>query len=111
MTDLDKRMKAAGMTPLSEMLERIPLGRFLAHTGVKDLESFEAWLRMRREEMLRMQIDMELDKSQGDELYEWVIAHVAVFSEVLCNYQAAQRESACANCRNETTGKGSKQCI
>lgn len=89
-TDLDARMKAAGMTPLSEMLENIPLGRFLTHTGVTDLASFEAWLQMRREELLRMQATLTLDKRDEDELFEWVTAHVAVFTEVLCNFQAAR---------------------
>ncbi len=88
-TDLDARMREAGMTPLSEMLASIPLGRWLTHTGVNDMKSFEAWLCMRREEMLRMQATMQLDKREDDELYEWVIAHAAVFTEVLCNFRAA----------------------
>jgi hypothetical protein len=36
-----------------------------------------------------MQVRMELDKQQDDEMYEWVIAHTAVFTEVLCNFRAA----------------------
>lgn len=88
-SNLDSRMREAGMVPLSEMLASIPLGKWLTHTGVNDLKSFEAWLCMRREEMLRMQVKMELDKREDDELYEWVIAHVAVFTEVLCNFRAA----------------------
>ena len=88
-TNLDSRMREAGMTPLSEMLSRIPLGRWLTHTSVHDMKSFEMWLCMRREEMLRMQATMELDKREDDELYEWVIAHAAVFTEVLCNFRAA----------------------
>ncbi|GBG14595.1 O-succinylhomoserine sulfhydrylase [Novimethylophilus kurashikiensis] len=90
---LDARMKAAGMTPLSEMLKHIPVGGFLANAGVTDLESFEAWLKMRREEMLRMQATMELESKQGDELYEWVLSHAAVFTEVLCNFQKAMGRS------------------
>ena len=39
---LDERMRAAGMMPLSEMLEKSPLGKFSAHAGVTDLASFEA---------------------------------------------------------------------
>lgn len=96
LTNLDDRMKAAGMTPLSEMLTDIPVGRFLAHAGVTDLSSFEAWIKMRREEMLRMQATMELDKRQDDDLYEWVLAHAAVFTEVLCNFQTAMGKSPVA---------------
>jgi hypothetical protein len=88
-SDLDSRMREAGMMSLSEMLKNMPLQRWLTHTGVNDMESFEAWLRMRRGEMLRMQIRMELDKRQDDEMYEWVISHTAVFTEVLCNFRAA----------------------
>jgi len=87
--NLDSRMREAGMMPLSEMLVSIPLGKWLTHTGVNDMNSFEAWLNMRREEMLRMQVTMELDKREDDELYEWVIAHAAVFTEVICNFRAA----------------------
>lgn len=93
-TNLDARMREAGMTPLSEMLASIPLARWLTHTGVNDMKSFEAWLCMRREEMLRMQATMELDKREDDELYEWVIAHAAVFTEVLCNFRAASIASS-----------------
>lgn len=93
---LDSRMRAAGMTPLSEMLANIPMERWLTHTGVNDLMSFEAWLFMRREEMLRLQTKMQLDKQEDDELYEWVIAHAAVFTEVLCNFRAANSAAATA---------------
>lgn len=96
MRDLDERMKAAGMMPLSEMLTNIPIGRFMAHSGVTDLTSFEAWLKMRREEMLRMQASMDLDKRGDGDLYEWVIAHTAVFTEVLCNFRAATGKSPVA---------------
>ena len=92
-SELDAEMKAAGMVPLSEMLANIPLARWMKHTGVTDLDSFEAWLKMRREEMLRMQAEMSLDKNESDEMFEWVVAHVAVFSEVLCNFQAARAGS------------------
>lgn len=91
-TALDDRMRAAGMTPLSEMLVNIPLRRWITHVGVNDLASFQQWLQMRRKEMLSMQAAMELDGRQDDEMYEWVIAHAAVFTEVLCNFEAATKE-------------------
>lgn len=86
---LDDRMKAAGMIPLPEMLSNIPLGKWLAHTGVTDLASFESWVKSGRTEFLRMQVNMELDKNTDDEMFEWVLAHAAVFTEVLCNFRAA----------------------
>lgn len=87
--DIDERMKAAGMMPVSEMLERSPLGVFSAHTGVTDLDSFERWLQMRREEFLRMQARMTLDGEEKDELFEWVVAHNAVLGEVTANFRKA----------------------
>ena len=90
---LDERMRAAGMMPLSEMLEKSPLGKFSAHAGVTDLASFEEWLQMQRKEFLRMQAEMTLDNKEDDELYEWVIAHNAVLGAVIANFrQATGRE-------------------
>lgn len=94
--DLDARMQAAGMIPLTELLAKIPLASFITHTGVKDLATFEAWLKMRREEMLRMQVSMEMGDCEQGDLYEWVIAHVAVFTEAQCNFQAAVAGQAAA---------------
>ncbi len=92
--NLDERMKAAGMMPVSEMLERSPLGRFSAHAGVTDLESFERWIQLRREEFLRMQAQMSLDGEEENELFEWVVAHNAVLGEVMANLrQATGRDS------------------
>jgi len=89
MSDLDKKMAEAGMMPVSIMLEKIPLGNFMANTAVTDLESFEEWIQMRREEFLRMQAKMELSGQKDYDLYEWVIAHNAVLSEVLANFKQA----------------------
>jgi len=89
MSDLDKRMADAGMMPVGEMLERIPLGAFIANTAVIDLESFENWIQMRREEFIRMQAKMVLNKEKYDGLYEWVVSHNAVLSEVMANFKQA----------------------
>jgi len=89
--DLDKRMAEAGMIPVSQMLEKIPLGNFMANTAVTDLKTFEEWIQMRREEFLRMQARMELNNEKEDEMYEWVIAHNAVLSEVMANFKQATR--------------------
>jgi hypothetical protein len=94
--ELDARMQAAGMFPLSEMLKNIPLAQWITHASVKDMASFESWLHVRRAEMLRMHATMDVDKRHSDDMYEWVVAHSAVFTEVLCNLQAAQRETIAA---------------
>ena len=88
-TDLDERMKAAGMIPLSEMLGGQPFDKWVAHTGVQDLGTFEEWLARRYEEFMRMRIGYELgDKDKGDDLYEWVFAHSSALGEVLVNWRA-----------------------
>lgn len=87
--NLDERMKEAGMMPVSEILERSPLGKFSAHAGVTDLESFERWVQHRREEFLKMQAQMTLDGNEKDELFEWVVAHNAVLGEVIANFRQA----------------------
>ncbi|WP_054308955.1 MazG-like family protein [Mesorhizobium sp. 1M-11] len=91
-TSLDERMKAAGMIPLSDLLAgKTPLARWMAHTGVRDMDSFEEWVAMKHREFLRMRVEYELgDKDQKDELYEWVFAHAAVFGEVAANFRQAQ---------------------
>lgn len=91
--DLEKRMKEAGMLSISEMLDNNPLGKFSVHAGVKDLKTFEKWLKMRHEEMLRMKIRMILDKKEDDDLFEWVLSHEAVFNEVRCNLREAKKET------------------
>lgn len=89
MTSLDERMKAAGMMPVSEMLERSALGKFSAHAGVTDLESFEQWIQMQRKEFLSMQAEMTLDGKEKDEMFEWVVAHNAVLGAVMANFRQA----------------------
>lgn len=92
-TSLDDRMKAAGMMSIESMLEKSALGRFSAHAGVTDLESFEAWIQERRASFLKMQARMTLDGEEKDELFEWVLAHNAVLGEVIANFrQATGRE-------------------
>ena len=94
MSDLDQRMRDAGMMTVSDMLGCNALGVYSTHTGVVDLEKFEEWLLMRREEYIKMQARMTLDKQEDDELYEWVIAHNAVFGEVLANFRQAAGQAS-----------------
>jgi len=87
--DLDSRMKEAGMMPVSVMLEQNAFGKFSAHAGVTDLDKFEEWIQMRRKEFITMQARMTLDDQEGDEMFEWVVAHVAVLGEVMANFRQA----------------------
>lgn len=88
---LDKRLQAAGMIPVAELLRGAPLDGFLTHAGVHSLETFGQWLEMRRGEMLRMQARYDLgDKPMDDGLYEWITSHSAVFGEVHVNFKAAK---------------------
>jgi hypothetical protein len=88
--DLDSRMRAAGMLTVADLLKGAPLDAFVKHAGVSDMGTFAQWLEMRRKECLEMQARFELDKRHNDELYEWVFAHAAVFSEVHVNFKAAR---------------------
>lgn len=86
---LDEQMKAAGMMTIDEMLAGTPLDAFIAHAGVKDLSSYGQWLEMKCREFLAMQAKRDLNKQEGDDLYEWVIAHAAVFQAARINFNAA----------------------
>ena len=88
-TDLDSRMLEAGMIPISEMLEKNGLGYFGVHATVNNLESFEWWLKMRYEEMLRARMRLELDKQEKDEMFEWYFSYAAALGEVLANFRVA----------------------
>lgn len=88
---LDARMKEAGMTPVSEMLTRPPLGGFGLHAGVKDLDTFEQWLKMRYEEMLIGQVKYTLDGKEEDDMFEWYLAHAAVLGEMFHQFKAIRK--------------------
>jgi len=87
---LDKRLEAAGMIAVAELLRGAPLDGFMTHAGVNSPETFGQWIEMRRGEMLRLQAGYDLgDKPKDDELYEWVASHSAVLAEVHVNFKAA----------------------
>jgi hypothetical protein len=89
--DLDARMKAAGMYTVAEMMGVTPLTRWNVHAGMNSLEAFAEWLDRKVSEYLRMKGAYDLgDKDEADELYEWVLAHSAVFSTIRENFRAAQ---------------------
>lgn len=87
---LDERLKAAGITPISQLLTRDPMGKFAAHKAVQSIEDFEWWVQSQHEQFLKMRMAYELgDKSKDDDLYEWVFAHAAAFSKVAANLRQA----------------------
>lgn len=88
--ELDVRMKAAGMIPLSELIAGgQPLDKWKAHTGIQNHDHFEEWLTRRYSEFMRMRAAYELgDKDKDDRLYEWVFAHSSALGEVLVNWRA-----------------------
>lgn len=87
--DLDQRMAAAGMVPVSQMMEQNALDVFSCHAGVTDLGRFEEWLQVRRKEFIQMQAQMTIEGLEENELFEWVVAHSAVLGEVLANFRQA----------------------
>lgn len=93
--DLDERMKALGMIPLSTLLAGDgALERFTAHAGVQTIDDFREWVRKQHASYLTMRMGYELgDKSMDDSLYEWVFAHEAVFSTIMANLRAVARRS------------------
>jgi hypothetical protein len=93
--DLDERMKALGMIPMSELLAGDgALERFTAHAGVQTIDDFREWAKMQHASYLTMRMGYELgDQSMDDSLYEWVFAHEAVFSTIMANLRAVARRS------------------
>lgn len=88
--NLDERMKAAGMIPVSEILTGSPMDKWHVHTCVVDLGSFGKWLDMKLEEMLKLKARIELKgDAENNELYEWALSHCAVLTAVRCNFKAA----------------------
>ncbi|EPY9613812.1 DUF3850 domain-containing protein [Enterobacter cloacae] len=95
--DIDARMKNAGMLSAAEIIAGQPIDAFMKHSGVVDLSSLLKWAEMRRAEFLRMQAKYELGDNQKDDMYEWVISHVAAFSELHVNIRAAMRQGVDCN--------------
>lgn len=91
--DLDTRMKAAGMFSAAQMLAGTPIDAFRKHAQVKDLDTFGQWLDLKCLEYVKMQARFELEKRRDDELYDWAVAHCAVFLETRVNFKAATGDS------------------
>lgn len=86
---LDERMKSAGMFSIEEMMAGPPIDSIIRHSGVCDMASYGEWLDIEYRSFTRMQARMELDGKEDDELYEWVLAHAAVFRAARVNFKAA----------------------
>lgn len=86
---LNQRLKASGMLTVDEMKAGQPLDGFIKHAGVINLASFGEWLTMRRTEALKMHSRMIVGDRENDDLFEWTLAHNAVFGEVAVNFKAA----------------------
>lgn len=87
---LDERLTQAGMLSVAQLLKGAPLDAFIKHAGVHDLSTLLQWAEMRRGECLRMMARYDLgEKDKGDDLYEWTVAHCAVFTELHVNLRAA----------------------
>lgn len=88
-SDLNARMKAAGMFSLTELLAGTPIDLFRAHQGISTFAHFEEWVAMKRRQFETMRARYLVgEKSQDDELYEWVFAHAAVFGDIDVNLRA-----------------------
>lgn len=87
---LADRMRAADMLTIEEMLAGAPLDRFIKHAGVNDLETYGQWLDMECRKFLAMQAKRDLNKDPEDDMYEWVLAHAAVFQAARINFKAAR---------------------
>ncbi|HDC4490740.1 TPA: DUF3850 domain-containing protein [Enterobacter asburiae] len=95
--NIDARMKNAGMLSATEIIAGQPIDAFMKHAGVVDLASLLKWAEMRRAEFLRMQAKYVLGDNPKDDMYEWVISHVAAFSELHVNIRAAMLQGADGN--------------
>lgn len=88
--DLDERMKAAGMIPLSELLESHgPMEKWMRHADVHTFDDFCLWVKMKQREFMTMRMKYELgDRDKDDDLFEWVFAHAAVFDGIATQLRA-----------------------
>lgn len=102
--DIDARMQARGMYSVSELIHGSAIDKWTAHTGVRDLETFEEWLLMKRSHFDTLRGRYETgEKSKDDEMYEWVFAHSGVFTEVHVNFKAMKARMLAASSKDKGT--------
>lgn len=89
-SDLDARLKAAGMYSVAELMAGTPVDKWRAHSSMDNLQFFGEWLERKTREYKVMAAGYDIgDKDKSDELYEWVLAHSGAFHDVLVNFRAA----------------------
>lgn len=86
---LDEQMKAAGMATIDEMVASLTDNPLLLQAEVVDLATFEEWLEAQYRHFLGMQARRQLEKQEDDEMFEWTLAHSALFGSVLAHYRKA----------------------
>ncbi|MDP8249593.1 hypothetical protein [Pseudochrobactrum saccharolyticum] len=91
-TDLDARLKSAGMYTVEEIMAGTPVDKWRVHAGMNNLQFFGEWLERKSREYKIMAAGYDIgDKDKSDELYEWSLAHSGAFHDVLVNFRAAIR--------------------
>jgi hypothetical protein len=90
LTDFNTRLKEAGFLTLEEYL--LPLNKFQIHSGMTDLNFFEEYLERKCLEYTKMTLEYELgDRDKNDDLFEWVLANMNAYHDILINYRAAKK--------------------
>jgi hypothetical protein len=88
--EIDNKLIAKGMIPLSTMLNSNPLGMFATHVGVNNLDRFEQWLNMRFSEMMGLKSRMLIAGTVDNEMFEWTLAHAAILGEIRTQFFACK---------------------
>lgn len=88
---LDERMKAAGMYTIAEMMGVTPLTKWKSNPSINTLDAFSEWLDRKVREYHTMKAGYDLgEKSEDDELFEWVEAHAAVYGTIRDQFQVVR---------------------
>jgi len=82
--DLDARMIAAGMIPLSSMLKgHGEMEKWMRHAHVHTFEDFVEYVNMKQREYMSMRMRYELgDKDKNDDMFEWIFAHASAYDAI-----------------------------
>ena len=83
-TELNEKLRERGMFTLDQMMgdDVSGLGKFDTHAGVNTFDDLCEWVDKKRKEYTRMRLQYEIGEREDDELYEWVLAHIAAFTVV-----------------------------
>lgn len=87
---LDQKLRDAGMVTVAELMAGSMLDGFIKHNQVNDIPSLFSWVEMRRSQFALRKIPYDLgEKDESDDMYEWILAHYAVFTEIHINMKEA----------------------